>query len=64
MTRLFSSMKWGSMPRPVQGLRGSALVASRPSVKSTDTRAAPAAKACLMSFSHSLTRSSSNCSRE
>ena len=63
MTRLSSSMKCGSMPRPVQGLRGSFRVASLPSVKSTDTRAAPAANACLMSFSHSFTRSSSNCSR-
>jgi hypothetical protein len=53
-------MKCGSMFRPVQGFRGSLRVASRPSVKSTDTRAAPAAKACLMCFSQSATRSSSN----
>jgi len=62
-TRLSSSMKWASMPRPVHGLRGSLRVASRPSVKSIDTRVAPAAKACRMSFSHSSTRSDSNCSR-
>ena len=63
MTRLFSSMKCGSSPAPVQGLRGSSRVASRPSVKSTDTRAAPAAKASRMSFSHSSMSLASKSSR-
>jgi hypothetical protein len=51
------------MFRPVHGFRGSFLVDRRPSVKSIDTRAAPAPNAARMSFSHSATRSSSNCSR-
>src|ERR1035441_6385623 len=44
-----------------RGFSGSLRVGSRPSVKSTDTRAAPAAKACLMSFSHSATRREPHC---
>ena len=55
ITPLISSMKCGSSPAPVHGLRGSSRVARRPSVKSTDTRAAPAANAWRMSFSHSST---------
>ena len=63
ITPLISSMKCGSSPAPVHGLRGSSRVARRPSVKSTDTRAAPAANACRMSFSHSSTSAASNSSR-
>ena len=63
ITRLFSSMKCGSSPAPVHGLRGSSRVASRPSVKSTDTRTAPAAKASRMSFSHSSISAASKSSR-
>jgi len=63
-TRLLSSMKCGSSPAPVHGLRGSSRVARRPSVKSIDTRAAPASNALRMSVTHSLTMSCSNSSRE
>jgi hypothetical protein len=63
-TRLLSSMNSSSMSLPVHGLRESFLFASRPSVKSTDTRTAPAAKHRRMSFSHSSHRSARNCSRE
>ena len=62
-TRLLSSMKCGSRPAPVHGLRGSSRVARRPSVKSIETRAAPASKALRMSVMHSWTMSSSNSSR-
>ena len=61
ITRLLSSMKPSSMLRPVQGLRASLRSASRPSVKSTETRFAPALNAPRMSFSHSSTRSEKNC---
>lgn len=53
-TRLLSLMNVSRSFAPVQGLRGSSLVASRPSVKSIETRFAPAAKQPRMSFSHSF----------
>src|SRR5262249_31484167 len=62
-TRLSSSMKNGRRWRVVHGLRGSLRGAKRPSVKSITTCAAPADKHERMSFSHSLTMSSSNCLR-
>jgi hypothetical protein len=44
-TRLLSAMKPGSIFRPVHGFLGSLRQASRPSVKSIETRFAPALKA-------------------
>ena len=64
ITRLLRSMNSWSMSLLVQGLRESFLFASRPSVKSIETRTAPAANACRMSFSTSSQRSSRNWSRE
>ena len=63
-TPLMRAMKWGSISRPVQGLRESLRQESRPSVKSIETLTAPAAKAARTSFSHSSIRSASNASRE
>ena len=64
ITRLLRSMNSCSMSLPVQGLRESFLLARRPSVKSIETRTAPASKHWRMSFSTSSHRSSRNCSRE
>ena len=61
---LLRSMNSCSMFRPVQGLRESFLLARRPSVKSTETRTAPASKHWRMSFSASSTQSIRNWSRE
>ena len=63
ITRLFSSMNVSSRFSLVHGLRASFLPARRPSVKSIETRTAPAAKALRMSFSASSHRSARNCSR-
>ena len=60
ITRLLRSMNSWSMSLFVQGLRLSFLFASRPSVKSIDTRTAPAAKHWRMSFSTSSQRSARN----
>jgi len=64
ITRLLRSMNSCSMSLPVHGLRESFLLARRPSVKSIETRTAPASKHWRMSFSTSSHRSLRNSSRE